>query len=334
MKDTAGYIANKLNISKSTVSKAMRHCSGVDSDTRQRILEECRGINHQIHSECAIYAILPDVPHYFWKEVKNGIRDGEQETAPVKYNIYTKTSDEATVLLYLDEAEKLNARSIIIASYITPKIHRRLEKMTEGRFVILLSEYYELKNSFFVGGNAYEDGYLMGKKYLVRYADRKLVLFSISNNFNVGKRLEGFCRAVEEECPQLIKDAVCIQMERKIIREQKLLPSKLAFLLTDAARDGQDFCIYSPMGMMQLPLGLNKAKLTDRAVCLCHDCFTEYQCNVKNLQEGFAVTCNQDIFGQGLAAIKAATEYVRFHTYPPQKEIYVPSYICEENTRT
>ncbi len=331
MKDTTGYIADKLNISKSTVNKAMRHSSGVDSDTRQRILEECRGIHYQSDGECAIYAILPDVPHYFWKEVRNGILAGEQsDVAPVKYNIYTKTSDEATVLEYLEEAERMNARAILIATYITPAIHRKLEKLTERCLVILLSEYYELKNSLFVGGNAYEDGYIMGKKYLSRYADRKLVLLSVKNNINVEKRLQGFCRAVEEECPQLMKAASCIQLERKIIREQKLLPSKLALLLTEAAKDGHPFCIYSPMGMLQLPLGLSKAKLTDRAVCLCHDCFTEYQSDVKKLQEGFAVTCNQDIFGQGLAALKAATDYLKSREYPEQKVIYVPSYICEE----
>lgn len=333
MKDNSiGDIANKLNVSKSTVSKAIRHCGGVDSETRQCILKESRRINYCSDSDYAIYAILPDVPRYFWKELKLGIKAGEQlEIAPVKYNIYTKPSDEETVLEYLEDAENVKARVIIIAAYITSKIQQKLEKMTDRHLVILLSEQYEIKNSFYVGGDAYSDGYIMGKQYLFHYSDRRLILFSIQDNINAQKRMEGFCRAVEEEAPYLIECALYIEIKNEMISKSKLLPSKLAFALSEMEHDNLQICIYSPLGMLQLPLGVIKAKLSDKAVCLCHDCFSEYQRDVNRIHTGFAVTCNQDVFQQGLTAVKVATDYVLGSLYPNQKKIFVPSYICGES---
>lgn len=327
MKDTkVESIANKLGVSVSTVSKAIRHCSGVDSETRQRILAESRQIHVLPHSDCPIYTILPDVPQYFWRELRKGIQDGSNaDIAPVKANIYTKPRDEETVLEYLDEAEKLNARVIILATHITPAIHEKLETLTQGRLVILLSEYHEVTNSFYVGGNAYEDGYTMGQQYVAHYADRKLVCVATSNNNNATRRIEGFYQAVREANPKLLDNALSITLDQKMFRDLKLLPSKLAPLLAGAAKDEEQICIYSPTGIPQLPLALIKAKLTEKTVCLCHDCVVEHPYEDKNMDMGFAITCNQDVRRQGRAAIKIATEFVKENLYPEKKKTYIPS---------
>ena len=321
-------IANKLNVSISTVSKAIRHCGGVDSETRQRILAESRQIHVIPHSDCAIYTILPDVPQYFWKELRSGIHDGVQwDIAPIKSNIYTRLRDEDTVLEYLNEAEKLNACVIILAANITPAIHQKLESLTEGRLIILLSEYHELTNSFYIGSDAFRDGYFMGKQFLSHYTDRKLVVISLENHNNAKRRVSGFYHAMEETHPQLLEQALYIELENKIFKDLKLLPSKLAPLLATAAKDSEQLCMYSPIGIPQLPLALIKAKLTEKAVCLCHDCYTENPYKKKTMDMSFAITCNQDVYRQGAAAIKTATDYVRYWLYPEQKKTFVPSII-------
>lgn len=321
MKDnTVKQIADKLKISKTTVSKAMRHCSGVDSETRYAILKESREMNYHSDETCAIYVILPDIPQCFWKELKKGIIAGEQaEIAPIKYNVYTKSRDELAVLEYLNEAEHLNARAIIIAAHITPVIHQRLSALARERLVILLSEYHKLTNCFFIGGDAYKDGYTMGKEYLSKYTDRKLVLLSVQDNINVQKRLSGFKHAVCEEQSQLIEQALCIELDRNIIKNTKLFPSKLAPLLADAAKANDSLCVYSPVGLPQLSLVLIKTKLIEKTICLCHDYYAEKQWNET------VIPCNQDVYGQGLLAAKVATDYVQNDTYPEQKRIYIPS---------
>lgn len=323
MKDSAvGHISNKLNISKSTVSKAIRHCSGVDSETRQCILDEIRIINYQPESECDVYVILPDIPQYFWHELRQGIKEGSREDlVSIKHNIYTNPKDENAVLAYLDEAEELNARAIVISTYITPKIHEKLESLKEGRLILILSEYHELINGFFVGADAYMDGYRMGKEYLSRFSDRKLITLSITGNVNIQKRLDGFKQAVKEENEALLNDAVFIDLDRKILKDIKLLPSKLAPLFVDAAKGSQAVCIYSLFGVFQLPLAIVKAKLTNKAVCMCHDYF------VDKSDSGMTITCNQDVIEQGRMAIKLATDYVTQKMYPNEKKTIIPSLI-------
>lgn len=323
MKDSAvGHISNKLNISKSTVSKAIRHCSGVDSETRQCILDEIRIINYQPESDCDIYVILPDIPQYFWKELRKGIQSASREDlVSIKHNIYTNPKDENAVLTYLDEAETLNARAIILATYITPKIHDKLETLKDGRLILILSEYHELINGFFVGADAYMDGYRMGKEYLARYSDRKLITLSITGNANIQKRLDGFKQAIKEENEELLSVAAFIDLDRKILKDMKLLPSKLAPLFVDAVADSQAVCIYSLFGIFQLPLAITKAKLTNKAVCMCHDYFTEKS------DSGMTITCNQDVILQGRIAMELATNYVIEKMYPNDKKTIIPSII-------
>ena len=323
MKDsTVKDISNKLNISKSTVSKAIRHCSGVDSETRQSILDEIRIINYQPESDCDIYVILPDIPQYFWKELRKGIKEGSREDiVSIKHNIYTNPKDENAVLSYLDEAETLNARAIIIAAYITPKIHEKLESLRDGRLILMLSEYHEFMNGFFVGADAYTDGYRMGKEYLSRYPDRKLIALSITGNTNIQKRLSGFKQAIKEENEELLNNVAFIDLDRKILKDMKLFPSKLAPLFVDAAGDSQAVCIYSLFGIFQLPLAITKAKLTKKAVCMCHDYFTEKS------DSAMTITCNQDVTLQGRMAMELAANYVTQKMYPDEKKTIIPSLI-------
>ena len=321
MKDNAvGQIADKLNISISTASKAIRHCSGVDSDTRQSVLDEIRFIKYQPKSACNIYAIIPDTPQYFWREMREGIRKGREANAiPVKCNVYTHLRDESTVLAYLDEAEQLNARAIIISTLVTPKIHDKLHSMTKGRLVLFLSEYHELTNTFFVGADAYMDGYKMGKRFISQYAGRTLVSLTIPNDRNISDRFEGFKRALEEERSDLLQEMIQIKIDRNIFKDPKLLPSKLAPLLADATKGKESLCVYTPFGMSQLPLVFTKAKLAKDTVCMCHDYFAD-----KN-EPFITVTCNQDVTRQGELAIELASHYVAENNYPAEKINWVPS---------
>ena len=67
-------LAERLGVSRATVSKAIRHCSGVDTATRERILREMHrsGVSPAA-GVCDIYSILPDIPSFFWKELQHGL---------------------------------------------------------------------------------------------------------------------------------------------------------------------------------------------------------------------------------------------------------------------
>jgi hypothetical protein len=323
MKNNAtGHVANKLNISMSTASKAIRHCSGVDSETRQSVLDELRIINYRPQSKCDIYAIVPDVPQHFWKQIRQGLQLGKDAHGiSVKCNVYTNLRDESVVLEYLEEAELLNARAIIIAARITPKIQEKLASMTEGRLVLFLSEKHELTNTFYIGGDPHSDGYLMGKQYMTNYADRQLILLSNPNNATAQVRLEGFEAALKESANEYIQKAIYLNVDATVLKNPKLLPSKLAPLLLDVSKDFESLCIYSTFGLIQMPIAIGKAKLTDKVVCMCHDYFSEKQ------DTCIKVICNQDVESQGETAVRLAAHYVRQNNYPNEKLTIVPSMV-------
>ncbi len=321
--DSLSDLAKKLNVSKSTLSKVARHCSGVDSDTREQVLDSIPKNSLPFEKKDApIYTILPDIPQYFRNELRQGFADGEKQClVPVKHNIYTRCSDESTILHYPDEAEKMDLRVLVIAAYITPEIRRRLETLNKRCMVLLVSEYAELTNAFYVGADAYRDGYNIGKAYLSTYADRRLIYFRMRDNENVRLRTVGFLDAVGESAPGLLANAVAMDIDNTIFRDLKMLASRLAHLLAAYDDASSRFCLYSPTGMVQLPLSLKKANLHERTVCICHDCFTK----TADIPDGFHLCCNQNVYAQGFESAKTATTFVTTLTYPAEKRLLLPS---------
>lgn len=317
-------IAKKLHVSTAMVSRVLRHCGGVDSQMRQRIFAEAEHLVRADWGECAVYTILPDVPRYFWQPLREGLSDELQASEiPFKSNIYTRVRDESIVLRYLDEAERLNAWVIILAADVTPAIHQRLESIVKkNRLIILVSEYHELINSFYVGSDSYQDGYALGEYYASHFADRSLLMFTCPGHSISEQRLEGFSDALRRSCPEMLNGAVRIKLEKQIFSDLKLLPSKLAPLLMEAAKPYEQLCIYSPLGIPQFPLAIVKAKLTNRVVCLCQDSYT----NPDDTRIAVPmISCNQDNYAQGKTAAKLAVDFCRSGQYPDRKMIYVPS---------
>ena len=115
-------LASELDVSRSTVSKVLRHCFGVNTETRQRVLRAAKGINElRPTGTCSVYCIIPDMPSFFWQKMWRGIGDAITRHGPgaesvVKCNAYSRLHDEETVLSYLDEAEYMDARCVIIAA--------------------------------------------------------------------------------------------------------------------------------------------------------------------------------------------------------------------------
>ncbi len=326
--DTLAELAKKLNISKSTVSKAVRHCSGVDSETRQLILDAVPRGSASSEKDFPVYTIFPDTPQYFWKDLLRGFMDGEdRDSFPAKHNIYTRITDEDTVLRYLDEAEKMDIRVLAIAAYVTPEIQRRLLRLQERCMILFVSEFCPMVNTFYVGANAYRDGYAMGEAFLRHHAHRRPVYFSVLDNGNAEQRTRGFFDAVRAVSPETAEAAIPLSIDNTLFRDLKMLSSRVASLLSAGIVQCGDYCVYSPVGMTsQLANAFKKAGLYD-IVCMCHDCFTEDM----TVPDGFSICCNQDVYAQGYAAARTALAYVRDRVYPAEKTMYIPSKLRQQN---
>ncbi|MBR4768612.1 MAG: LacI family DNA-binding transcriptional regulator [Lachnospiraceae bacterium] len=315
-------IAKKANVNPSVVSRVLRHCSGVDSETRLRILAEAGDVHNSFNGHCPVYAIIPDVPRSFWGRIRRGVADTLQsEGIPFKANICTKVEDEAVALQYIDEAERMDAQAIILAVSATPAILQRLDKFTEDRLVLFLSEYCGMKNAFYCGSNAFQDGYKMGKYFMENWADRTLILMEVKGNLNSDSRIEGFLKAVSEMDESLAKKAVRIVVERKHLANYKLTSSKLAPLLVNAAGKHDRLAIYVPAGIPNISLAVSKADLAGRTVLLCQD-YSPARTNVSEL-----ISVNQSGLEQGRTAAKLASAFVKTGSLPSEKRSFVSSTI-------
>lgn len=345
-RDTAlSRLADDLGVSRATVSKTIRHCSGVDTETRQRILRAARGVDElRPAGTCAIYCILPDTPSFFWKEMRRGIADGiaaEQSPLSVKCNVYSRLRDEESVLCYLDEAEEMDARCIIIAAAMTDAVRERLYDLCRDaeRLIFLLSEYGDVPNAFYIGGDAYRDGCEMARRYAsyletVRDHSADMAppyLVTVTGNDNVSARARGFSDMLSRDPNTRDLPPQSLWLDPARLSNPKTLPSYLAARLTEVLspvlqKTAVPVVLYVPLGLSGLSLALEKAGFSDggenRVVCFCHDTAPERK------PEGISpilCTCIQDVYTQGRTAVQLAGVYLLGRVYPAEKRIFVQS---------
>ena len=306
-------------ISKSTLSKTLRHCGGVDTETRQRILRE-NPAREFAPGQYAVYCILPDIPNFFWKEAFHGMMDHQlSKEVPVKYNVYTKLGDTETVLLYLEEAKRLDVRVLIIAAVLEPAVREILEELVKERLVIFLSEQEELVNSFYVGSDAYQDGYTLGRKYGEVFSDRELIMLSTEREGNIRLRLQGFRDGVRSVDESLLQKGKVLQVAHDAMIFKRSASANLASMLAEHLKESSRYCLYIPWGVPQLPVAIGKLRKEENQIlCLCHD--------GEQVNSAF-ISCNQDVYSQGKMAIQAANAFVLHGTYPKEKYQFVPSII-------
>ena len=328
--DTVTALAASMGVSKATVSRALNHCGGVDSETRERILAAA-GVTEV--PDCAIYSLLPDTPGFFWQEMRRGLGEHEDPLYPMKCSVYTRLRDDYAVCAYLRES--VRARVLLVSASVTPPIRDILTALLPGRFVLLLSEDDGvLTNGFYLGCDAAADGWAMGEVYVRRLREHVPYLLTLSPgvNRNVDLRAAGFSRYLAEAG----LPAPCrLEIPSAFLTPVKTFPARMASLLTEYFTTN-DFAnkpcaLYTAFGYAHLPLAVEKVRCPDgkrlsaRCAVLCHD----VPLVDGTLPDGVFAACNQDVYTEGTLAMEAAHHYLRCSQYPAQKRIYVPSAIVE-----
>jgi len=330
-------IAQKLGVAKSTVSRAARHCSGVDAETRRAVLQytgffdESKGDGAQ---KCHIYTILPDLPGYFWGRLYHSIVDAVLDVddrlgwydQSVKQNMYNSLADTDIVLRYLEEAEKLQPSVLIIAAHVTPEIREKLNALKEKTIIFFVTELDSMPHTFYFGADPYQDGFRMGQHYCEHYADRSPVIVSNREINSIRLRTEGFLDALRGADSERFGTVPVYDFSTDGIffDKRRLAPARLAAKLTEWIGSRERACLYVPYGSVALPLALQKAKFGENVVCLCHDGMLGEDCRP---EEGISACINQDVYRHGRAAVEAAVKLITTGMCPDGKYTYIPSHL-------
>lgn len=320
----AKVLAEKMDVSKSTVSRVLRHCGGVDTELRNEILRAAADGENYAVGVCDIYVILPQVPKYFWQRAYDGVARRTYEPYRMKLNICTKSTDSETALFYLDEAEKMGAQVIIIAMQATSTLRDRLEVLAKDRLVILLTEFFENENCFYIGGDPIEEGRAVGGLWREHYADSEPIILDFYENTNSTLRAVGFTREIAD----LWCDPQMIRIPNEAYLNIKAAPSQIARMLFGNPifdKKGKKCCIYCPIGGIDISLAIYKLKLASPPICICHDVSTIGDpCLADTPSTHCDAVCMQDVYAQARKATNLAIAYLDGKPLPTSQNIILP----------
>ena len=210
MKITMEQIAKEASVSRSTVSKALNNCVNVDRETKSRILAIAKAYGyatrHMEETGYAIAAVLPVNPSYFWREAMVGLREALMDAPDCTciYALYSALNQEKEFLQCLEDAVRKSTTVLIAAAPSSDLVRQRLEDIARERCVILLNEGPAAENTYYVGMNAYEDGWGLAHRCasLLKTHSRILMVRCAEANHRTERRNAGFWDGVRTFAPQ------------------------------------------------------------------------------------------------------------------------------------
>ncbi len=311
-------IARETNTTKSTVSKTLNHCSGVDYQLRERILKSAQTHITSDSSSVSrdIYIILPDNPKYFWANASSAISQYKKK-ADIKLNLYSHISYSETIIdSYLDESEQCKSKVLIIVGMLTLNQIRRIEELSTNRLTILLSVANTVNNAFFVGADSFADGYKLAQTFLKHHPITKRFLLITVNDSEYSKsRSAGFVAGAGDV------DVLSLRLNAE---KPALIPSITARELSELGIVETIDCVVSIDGVThKIYNGINKLKLKKRPYCIGFECSPADR---ELLERGeLRLLSNQDIRTQMHLALDYATDFLQRSVFPDTKYSYIPS---------
>ncbi len=298
-------IARQMGVSTSAVSKALNHCAGIGSELREQILSAAGDRREAEDGERPdVYVILPDTPAYFWRRVLAAVADQlPRKGMVIKCNVYSRLGDKNTVDRYLDEAEALSARTLLVAAN-HPGLSERLSGMASERAVFSLLEEVEALNVFFFGSDRTADGTRLAQAALAEHPHADSLLLVGNDRI----RLEAFCKIAGPH-----------RRIRILTPPRGSTAAELARMISANGRQSSpDLAVCTDGNTATLCMALKKCGLD----IPCYG-FEEQPIEPRYRRPGGDIC--QDIEHAVSRAVDALERYLQWGTLPDGKYNYVPS---------
>jgi LacI family transcriptional regulator len=199
-------LAKILNISISTVSKALRDSHDISKDTKERVIALANELNYQPNPHASslrkaksktIAVIIPEIANNYFSLAINGIESIAQEKG---YHVLIYLTHES----YLKEVALLKllyggrVDGVLISLSSTTKDYSHLHKLQEtGLPLVFFDRVCEDFNTVSITTDDFESGY-NATMHLVERGCKKIAHLMISKNLSIGyKRFMGYQKAIE-----------------------------------------------------------------------------------------------------------------------------------------
>lgn len=200
-KVTIEKIAKILNISNSTVCKALNNTGGVSYNTKKKILELAEKEGYTLKNETAHMGIvMPNSPRFFWQTYLAEITERcHNEGITCQHFLYESAAHPEDVLLCLESVEKAQVKVLLVGitcSVGVPEIMEKIKELESKMFVIFLEEIYQNVKQYYVGEHSYKSAKKLAQIYLEKYPESKNFLVFTTGGHSIGSRVDGFCEEI------------------------------------------------------------------------------------------------------------------------------------------
>lgn len=251
-------IAKKLNLSPSTVSRALRNLPIINEETRRRVISEAKKMNYHPNliaqslrnrQTNTIGVVVPDLELNFFSSCISGMQEACLEK---DYNLIISQSKESFTLENHNIKTLLNSRvdGVLISLSRETDSFDHLQQLTANNIPFVYFDRVNEDDSISkVVINDQESAY-EATEYLLKKGYRKIAFIAGPNNLSISKnRLAGYKLSLEDH---------------------NLKPNKKWILETDLSKNSTVACLNNLLDLEELPdaiLAINDSVAID---CILH----------------------------------------------------------------
>jgi len=332
-KGNAQTISQIMNLSQSTVSKALNNCGSVDSQTKEAILKTAQDLEYtpaqkkrvkQRSTGFLVGVVMPINPYYFWNPAILGMQAAESshQNLHVVFSLFANLCSEKDALYCLDYLEDLQIDLLIITPPAFASVQQKLAQIAGRIPVVCFNETADFPFLFYTGSDFYRDGVRLADacaNLLFTHAD--ILKITYGSPAMVSQRDEGFRRRITLLAPKARWVGT--------VDTRSISPSSFSAQLARILHEKYDSrfqAVYVSQGMLpQVCLAIRKLKLPEKIVVVGYE---NPEKNTQYMQSGMiAALLAQDTYTQGVRCIEAAYAYLSGGLLPEDHLIYIDSRI-------
>jgi len=242
-------LAEALNLSTSTISRAFRDNSDINSATKERILAKAKELNYQPNHYASnlreqksktIAVIVPELANNYFSQAIHGIERIARENG-YHILIYVTDDDYQKEVTFIQHLHNGRADGIIMSVSGEANDHNYLNKFGSKRLpLVFFDRVYEDINTPRVITNDYDSSFL-ATEHLVEQGCKRIAYLVVNKSLSIGKtRMQGYIDALaKHQVPfdeNLIVDCSNSYEENSMIIKEALTQLKPDGIFTSVER--------------------------------------------------------------------------------------------------